>query len=33
MEWLIGCGWMKPREGHEVYTPNQKADFCTPGKY
>jgi len=32
MEWLIGCGWMKPQEGHEVYTPNKKADFCTPGK-
>jgi len=32
MEWLIGCGWMKPQEGHEVYTPNQKADNCIPGK-
>jgi len=33
MEWLIGCGLMKPQEGHEVYTANQKADFCTPGKF
>jgi len=33
MEWLIGCGWMKPQEGHEVYTANQKSNYCVPGKF
>ena len=33
MEWLIGCGWMKPQEGLYPYYPNKKADYCTPGKY
>ena len=33
MEWLIGCGWMKPQEGHKEYTPNKKADYCVEGKF
>jgi hypothetical protein len=33
MEWLIGCGWMKPQEGYKEYTPNKKADYCVEGKY
>jgi hypothetical protein len=33
MEWLIGCGWMKPQEGHKEYTPNKKSDYCVEGKY
>ena len=26
MEWLIGCGWMKPQEGLYPYHPNKKAE-------
>jgi len=33
MEWLIGCGWMKPQEGYKEYTPNRKSDYCVEGKY
>ncbi len=33
MEWLIGCGWMKPQEGYKEYTPNKKSDYCVEGKY
>ena len=33
MEWLIGCGWMKPQEGLYPYNPNKKVQYCTPGKY
>ena len=33
MEWLIGCGWMKPQEGLKPYTPNKKSDYCVEGKY
>jgi hypothetical protein len=33
MEWLIGCGWMKPQEGHKEYTPNKKSDYCVEGKF
>ena len=33
MEWLIGCGWMTPREGLKPYTPNKKAEYCVEGKY
>jgi hypothetical protein len=32
-EWLIGCGWMKPRDGLYPYNPNKKKDYCTEGKY
>ena len=33
MEWLIGCGWMKPQEGYKEYSANKKADYCVEGKY
>ena len=33
MEWLVGCGWMKPQEGYKEYFPNKKADYCVEGKY
>ena len=33
MEWLIGCGWMKPQEGYKEYTPNKRSDYCVEGKY
>ena len=33
MEWLIGCGYMKPREGLYPYYPNKKAEYCVEGKY
>jgi len=33
MEWLIGCGYMKPQEGLYPYYPNKKADYCVEGKY
>jgi ribosomal protein L39E len=33
MEWLIGCGWMKPQEGYKEYNPNKKSDYCVEGKY
>jgi hypothetical protein len=33
MEWLIGCGWMTPREGLKPYTPNKKSEYCVEGKY
>jgi hypothetical protein len=33
MEWLIGCGWMKPQEGLYPYYPNKKAEYCVEGKY
>lgn len=33
MEWLIGCGWMKPQEGYKEYVPNKKSDYCVEGKY
>jgi ribosomal protein L39E len=33
MEWLIGCGWMKPQEGYTAYTPNKRSDYCVEGKY
>jgi hypothetical protein len=32
-EWLIGCGWMKPKDGLYPYNPNKKKEYCTPGKY
>jgi len=32
-EWLIGCGFMKPRDGLYPYYPNKKVQFCTEGKY
>jgi hypothetical protein len=32
-EWLIGCGWMKPRDGLYPYNPNKKKEYCTEGKY
>ena len=33
MEWLIGCGWMKPQEGIKEYTANKKSEYCVEGKY
>lgn len=33
MEWLIGCGWMKPQDGYKEYVPNKKSDYCVEGKY
>ena len=33
MEWLIGCGYMKPQEGLYPYYPNKKAQYCVEGKY
>jgi len=33
MDWLIGCGWMKPQEGKYPYYPNKKVEYCTEGKY
>jgi hypothetical protein len=33
MDWLIGCGFMKPQEGKYPYYPNKKAQYCTEGKY
>jgi hypothetical protein len=33
MDWLIGCGWMKPQEGYKEYVPNKKSDYCVEGKY
>lgn len=33
IEWLIGCGWMKPQEGFKEYVPNKKAEYCVEGKY
>ena len=33
MEWLIGCGWMKPQEDLYPYYTNKKSEYCTPGKY
>ena len=32
-EWLIGCGFMKPRDNLYPYNPNDKKKYCTPGKY
>jgi len=32
-EWLIGCGWMKPRDGLYPYNLNKKKDYCVEGKY
>jgi hypothetical protein len=32
-EWLIGCGFMKPRDNLYPYNPNDKTKYCTPGKY
>ena len=32
-EWLIGCGFMKPRDGLYPYYPDKKKAYCTPGKY
>ena len=32
-EWLIGCGYMKPRDGLYPYYPDKKKIYCTPGKY
>ena len=32
-EWLIGCGFMKPRDGLYPYYPNKKAEYCVEGKY
>ena len=33
MEWLIGCGFMKPQEGLYPYYPNKKAEMCVEGKF
>ena len=33
MDWLIGCGWMKPQEGKYPYNPNKKSQHCVEGKY
>ena len=33
MDWLIGCGWMKPQEGKYPYYPNKKVEYCIEGKY
>jgi ribosomal protein L39E len=33
MDWLIGCGFMKPQEGKYPYYPNKKVKYCTEGKY
>jgi hypothetical protein len=33
MDWLIGCGYMKPQEGKYPYYPNKKVEYCTEGKY
>ena len=33
MDWLIGCGWMKPQEGKYPYYPNKKAEYCIEGKF
>jgi len=33
MDWLIGCGWMKPQEGKYPYHPNKKSEYCVEGKY
>jgi hypothetical protein len=33
MDWLIGCGFMKPQEGKYLYHPNKKLQYCTEGKY
>ena len=32
-EWLIGCGWMKPKDGLYPYNLNKKKDYCVEGKY
>ena len=32
-EWLIGCGFMKPRDNLYPYNPDKKKVYCTPGKY
>jgi len=32
MEWLIGCGWMKPQEGYKEYSPNKKLEYCADSK-
>jgi len=33
MEWLIGCGWMKPQDSLYPYNPNKKAEYCVEGKH
>ena len=33
MDWLIGCGWMKPQEGKYPYNANKKSQYCVEGKY
>ncbi len=33
MDWLIGCGFMKPQEGKYPYNPNKKAQMCVEGKF
>jgi hypothetical protein len=33
MEWLIGCGFMKPQEGLKPYSLNKRSDYCVEGKY
>jgi len=32
-DWLIGCGFMKPRDGLYPYYPNKKAQYCVEGKF
>ncbi len=32
-EWLIGCGFMKPRDGLYPYNPDKKKEYCVEGKY
>lgn len=33
MDWLIGCGFMKPQEGKYPYNPNKKSQYCIEGKF
>ena len=33
MEWLIGCGWMKPQEGYKQYSAGKKSEYCVEGKH
>ena len=33
MEWLIGCGFMKPQEGYKPYSASKKSEYCVEGKH
>jgi hypothetical protein len=32
-DWLIGCGFMTPRDGLNPYNPNKKSEYCVEGKH